>query len=282
MFTTNNPTTDIYWQKIIDQTVDKQNITELFLCRVSAFTSLARPERSKIAKNFLLQTMSISEIDYKFAEKTAFVGSVLKFGAPQISAQRSDNQLHAVLYKIPYTTTAGENILHEISFFTANPQGELTYTHKFNLTELAANNKFITNTESLTRQLGDDVLHAPARSVVDFSTDPDSDLQTQIRLMKNALLETGGVGIAANQCADIANPLNIFLAGIDYNNPKHVLMASTRYPNALFLPLKICINPTNIQTSKETAPFPEGCLRFEGFFAHRLVDLEISVLAIKT
>ncbi len=121
----------------------------------------------------------------------------------------------------------------------------------------------MTSKENL-RQLGDPVLAKAGKVVNEFTQESKNELRKQIEIAKKTLTATGGVGIAANQCADIAEPLRFALVGIDYTNPEHATKALERYPNANFLQMIVCINPIVVSASEEEVPFLEGCLSFRG------------------
>lgn len=108
------------------------------------------------------------------------------------------------------------------------------------------------------RCFGDAVLCAPTQKV-DFTQRPD--LQGIITKMKATHRDKGGVGIAANQCADIAPPApSIIIVGVmdEITRSK----AQLRYPNIEIPDAKVMINPIIIERSPETyfPTYGEGCL----------------------
>ena len=172
----------------------------------------------------------------------------------KIQASRVGGDVNAIVYR-------GNN-LYEIAFFDKLESGQFIFNHKFDLAELynrfCANNHFDYN----IRQIGDVVLHRPARDVKEFSE--NRELKNQLEIMKRNLYITGGVGIAANQYAEIENPSKIILSGVNYDNSEHVIKAITRYQTALFPCMKVLINPVIIKLDKSLSEFTEGCLSVRG------------------
>ena len=254
-------------------------IRDTFLARVAAAFCLPDPLLKKSAKDFLLRTMTIAEADYNFKSKQAFMETIASVQEPIIIAERSDAELSAIVYKMPYTLhgQADEKCMHEISFFNHDKK----FTHKYDLTALA-NQTTIPKT-LMINQLGHPVLHTKAQTITDFSS---PEIQKQIEILKRALYATGGAGIAANQCIDITKPLNIILAGIDYSNPEHTAKAIERY-STLFLPMDCYLNARIIAQSDEQVPFNEGCLSVQGpgrgeIWRSKTVTIEYEDLTGKT
>lgn len=111
-----------------------------------------------------------------------------------------------------------------------------------------------------TRQINDPILHK-IPFTVDFSDATHQKiLENSLKHMRSNLYRFNGVGIAANQCAEIPNPPQLCIVGT--NQPGD---ASKRYPN-LEIPSEIVmINPQI--TAKSEAYFPkngEGCLSVQG------------------
>ncbi len=169
-------------------------------------------------------------------------------------ASRISDDVNAIVYK--------GNQLHEIAFFNKSGIGQFEFTHKFNLTELYARFCVNNNVDYDIRQMGDAVLHRAACDVKKFSN--NAELEKQLSILKKNLYVTGGVGIAANQCVGIENPLKIILSGVDYDNPEHVVKAITRYQTTLFPRMKILINPVIVELDTELSEFSEGCLSVRG------------------
>lgn len=255
---------DTYWERVKNNGV-VLSIEDLLLMRVSAFKFITSDDEIKrnTARKFLLASMTQSEKEYDFSTKEAFVKNVDSWEQPEILAQRNDD-INAIVYKIPYHVKGIRLTLHEIAFFIKDRDQHLKYTHKYNLSELSEKYCAAKTNGTHIRQIGDPVLHQEALQVVDFSESGQSQINSQVELLKEVLFKTGGVGIAANQCLQLERPLKIILSGVDYQNPEHVVKAVSRYPSALFPQMRICINPTITSVSKETEDFAEGCLSVQG------------------
>lgn len=106
------------------------------------------------------------------------------------------------------------------------------------------------------RCFGDDILFTPTHPV-DFS-DPEK-IQAQIDIMLTTLYRLGGVGIAANQCAEISAPVpSIIIAGT--SNPESRAKAQARYPDKAIPAAEVYINPIILEYSAEIYFPGEGCL----------------------
>ncbi len=121
--------------------------------------------------------------------------------------------------------------------------------------------KIITSKNIAIRQIGDDVLHTPVK-LASFS-DRDKIL-TCYEIMLNIQEKLGGVGIAANQCKDIVEPIQMVFIGTD--DPETRVAASKRYPNSDIPNFMVLINPRIIEFSHDTyyPAFGEGCLSVVG------------------
>jgi peptide deformylase len=181
----------------------------------------------------------------------------------EILAERDEPDLHAIVFKID-SLPPGNQRLHAIAFFNKDEQQNYAFSHWYNLSELAMQYCTVNQAVLHIRQLGDAVLHQEAAEVTDFSKKNLASINSQLEIMKEVLYVTGGVGIAANQCLNIAKPFKIVLAGVDYTNPEHTVKAITRYPTALFPQLKVYLNPVITEFSSELGIFPEGCLSMQG------------------
>jgi peptide deformylase len=125
------------------------------------------------------------------------------------------------------------------------------------------------------RSFGDAVLFTPTQSV-NFTA--EEELQNNISKMMSTLHDQGGVGIAANQCANIPAPApSIIIAGPV--NAQIRINAQARYPNGVVPDPEVFINPTILERSPETHFPGEGCLSipcpFRGRVArHRWILLQ--------
>ncbi len=106
------------------------------------------------------------------------------------------------------------------------------------------------------RSFGDQVLFTPTQPVQFLD---EEHIAEKIQTMMKVLFEYGGVGVAANQCAEILAPApSIMIAGV--NNPESLLRAQARYPDRLIPEAQVYINPTILQRSLETYFPGEGCI----------------------
>lgn len=121
--------------------------------------------------------------------------------------------------------------------------------------------ELITSKNITIRQIGDDVLHTPVK-LASFS-DRDRILSCY-EIMLNIQGKLGGAGIAANQCKDIEDPIQMIFIGTD--DPDARAAASRRYPNSDIPNFTVLINPKIIEVSQEMyyPSFGEGCLSVVG------------------
>ncbi len=107
------------------------------------------------------------------------------------------------------------------------------------------------------RQIGDEVLHKTPKKF-QFDKDKTTDLAEQLSEMRHVLYSTGGVGVAANQCADIADPYQIIIVG--NNDPISRENGHKRYPDREVPYEIVMINP-QIHAYAGVPYYPgEGCL----------------------
>lgn len=125
--------------------------------------------------------------------------------------------------------------------------------------------KFIDQKAPVIRVIGDPILQHEG---ILFPNDPTpeqlKELKEQIKIAKEALIETGGGGIAANQCAGLENPYQFTIVGVFNDDPTHVANVGRRYPGVQFPDATIMINPKVLKSSEETMTFPHACLSVPG------------------
>lgn len=118
-------------------------------------------------------------------------------------------------------------------------------------------------------QLGDPVLRFPAEPF-DGQLD-DSELAELLAVMRKAMHDAPGVGLAAPQ---LGIPLRIAVIEDVMPQPDDIARHRERPP----LPYFAVINPTYTPVGRRTSSFFEGCLSFNGWQAvverHRTVQLE--------
>jgi len=173
-------------------------------------------------------------------------------------ASRLDEKLNAVFFRVTPSLEDMSQSRHVLALFAGSgDKSELKLTHELDMDALWRDFCVPARQIPEIRQLGDAVLHHEASPVLNVN---DPVVSEQIQIMKEDLIATGGVGIAANQCARIKKPLSIVLSGVDYTSSEHVAKVMKRYPSAFFPPMMICINPEIIHQSEEKEFFAEGCL----------------------
>lgn len=117
-------------------------------------------------------------------------------------------------------------------------------------------------TDIYIRQLGDKILHAIPRWV-DFKHDA-SKIAIDKAIMFEQLNLTGGVGIAANQCSQIINPLQMMIVGVADSELRELI--KQRYPGEIVPEPELFFNPKILEYNGESY-FPingEGCLSVFG------------------
>lgn len=111
------------------------------------------------------------------------------------------------------------------------------------------------------RIIGDDILHQPG---ILFPKNPSNQetlsLYQQIEIAKHRLIESGGGGIAANQCQEIKAPYQFAIVGVFKNEPLHVTVVNFRYPGNDFPDAMVMLNPIIIAKSRQNYRFFHGCL----------------------
>lgn len=120
---------------------------------------------------------------------------------------------------------------------------------------------FISQTTPLIRVIGDPILQKPGILFPEYATqEQQQELAEQIALAKSVLIQTGGAGIAANQCAAIARPYRFTIVGVFHDIPEHASGVERRYPGTRFPQAMIMVNPVISAVSKETQHFNHACL----------------------
>lgn len=245
------------WKLVLENNVDETDVEELLLARLSALTRLYEVDEAerRISMDFLKRTAVSHDFNYDAYRNLS------RYKTPIITAKRISDDVNALVYKIQ-----GESCdeLHEIALFEKLPDGRYVFSRKEDLSALYREYCSEVQVDNDIRQIGDPVLHAEARDVLDFSDDGRGEIENQLNVLKLNLIKTGGVGIAANQCGEIEAPWKIILSGVDYHSPEHIIKAVTRYQTALFPSMKVLINPVIVDQDEEMSEFTEGCLSVRG------------------
>ena len=159
-----------------------------------------------------------------------------------------------------YTNISGQFVEYKLRFTTIDDIEQTIHRHSLHQTH-EGKCCFISQFSPLIRVIGDSVLHEPG---IIFPQDPSEtqilDLEKQIEHAKSVLIQTGGAGIAANQCAGINSPYRFTIVGVFYDIPEHVSGLEKRYPGTKFPAARIMVNPTIINYSEATQSFNHACL----------------------
>jgi len=120
---------------------------------------------------------------------------------------------------------------------------------------------FVSQSTPLIRVIGDPVLHQPGLLFPQHpSHEEKTALAAQIEHAKSVLIQTGGAGIAANQCAKLERPYRFTIVGVFYDIQEHAAGVARRYPNAKFPQAIIMVNPVITAVSQEKQQFNHACL----------------------
>lgn len=115
------------------------------------------------------------------------------------------------------------------------------------------------------RIIGDAVLHKAGQCFPEQPTPEEhAELQRQNEIATALLIDSGGAGIAANQCAAIAKPYQLIIVGVYHQHPTHSPMVEKRYPGVDFPEALVMVNPKIVASSQETTAFYHACLSVPG------------------
>lgn len=159
-----------------------------------------------------------------------------------------------------YTNITGSYLEYSFSYTTRDDHKQTLHFHaRYEKKQNCC--YFVSQTAPLIRVIGDPILQQPG---ILFPQEPTIDetreLAAQIEHAKSVLIQTGGAGIAANQCAAIKKPYRFTIVGVFYDTPEHVMGVEKRYPGTKFPPAMIMLNPVITTMSKETQSFNHACL----------------------
>jgi peptide deformylase len=159
-----------------------------------------------------------------------------------------------------YSNIAGQFVEYKLRVTTTDDIEQTIHRHSLYQTQ-EGKCCFVSQFSPLIRVIGDPVLHEPG---IVFPQDPSEtqrlELAKQIEHAKSVLIQTGGAGIAANQCAGIDAPYRFTIVGVFYDIPDHVSGLEKRYPGTRFPPARIMVNPTILNNSEATQSFNHACL----------------------
>lgn len=216
--------------------------------------------KARLTATWLLQSedpMIVKQAEM-FLEKTSLFKKEDLFRLKDFSLQvKTWDKVHVCS---TYTNAAGIFLEYKLSFTTLNNIRKTMHFHAcYQINKQAC--YFVSQTSPLIRVIGDPVLHKPGKL---FPNNPTiaqfQELEKQIEHAKTVLIQTGGAGIAANQCAWIEDPYCFTIVGVFYEIPEHVTGVNKRYPNTSFPAARIILNPEITYLSKETQHFNHACL----------------------
>lgn len=159
-----------------------------------------------------------------------------------------------------YTNITGTFLEYKLSFTTRDDSKKNMHCHaRYDIKEKLA--YFVSQTAPLIRVTGDPVLQKPGILFPENATVAQrQELADQIEHAKSLLIQTGGAGIAANQCAAIDKPYRFTIVGVFHNIAEHALGVQRRYPGTQFPEAMIMVNPVITTRSKATQNFNHACL----------------------
>ncbi|RUQ85151.1 peptide deformylase [Legionella septentrionalis] len=232
--------------KILEPSYYPKNPLETLKSRLTAVWLLQDPNKDIVeqAESFILKTSKFKVEDLSRLQ--------------QLSARiKSWDELQICS---AYTNIAGTFLEYKLSFTTLDQSKQTMHYHASYETKNQSCT-FIYQTSPLIRVTGDPILQRPGML---FPFEPTlserQKLEAQIELAKSVLIQTGGAGIAANQCAGIANPYCFTIVGVFWDIPEHVKGVERRYPGTKFPQAMVMVNPVITAVSKETQNFNHACL----------------------
>ncbi|CAM2960291.1 peptide deformylase [Legionella worsleiensis] len=215
----------------------KARLTAAWLLQSSDFETVRQ------AKTFILKTSLFKEDDLLRLEQLA--SQVQSWDELQICSTYTNTQGIFLEYKLLVTTEEYKQELHFHAQYKT-------------LDKICC---FVSQTTPLIRVTGDPILQKPGIYFPDHATlEQQEELTKQIEHAKSVLIQTGGAGIAANQCAAIQNPYRFTIVGVFHDIPEHTSGVAQRYPGTKFPQAMVMVNPIITAVSKETQKFNHACL----------------------
>lgn len=195
------------------------------------------------AKAFILKTSLFGKHDLSRVEKLA-------------SQIQSWDELHICS---TYTNTQGIFLEYILLVTLKEQKQELHFHAQYKTQDKICS--FVSQTTPLIRVTGDPILQKPGTPFPEHpSSEQQEELAKQIEHAKSVLIQTGGAGIAANQCAAIQNPYRFTIVGVFHDIIEHATGVAKRYPGTKFPQAMIMVNPIITNVSKETQKFNHACL----------------------
>jgi len=231
--------------KVLDASYYPSHPLETLKARLTATWLLQNSDLDIVrqAKEFLLKTSVFKEHDLFRLEQLA--SRVQSWDVLQICSSYTNTQGIFLEYKLLITSNE-------------HPQ-ELHFHARFEILDEVC--CYVSQTTPLIRVTGDPILQRPGIYFPEHATlEQQEELNKQIEHAKSVLIQTGGAGIAANQCAAIPNPYRFTIVGMFHDNLEHASGVAKRYPGTKFPQAMIMVNPIIKIVSKETQKFNHACL----------------------
>lgn len=232
-------------EQVLDSSYIPQNPLETLKAHITALWLLQSEDSSKVkqAKAFL----KISSFNEQ--QLTSF--------EHYPSEIRTWDELHICS---TYTNINGTFLEYKLTYTTLDNQQKTEHIHaRFTMNEALC--YLVSQSAPLIRVSGDPILQKPGILFPEQPTvEQQKELMMQIEHARAVLIQTGGAGIAANQCAEIKNPYRFTIVGVFHENPEHAIGVAKRYPGTPFPQAMIMVNPLVTGISQETQPFNHACL----------------------
>ncbi|MFA5959691.1 MAG: peptide deformylase [Tatlockia sp.] len=158
-----------------------------------------------------------------------------------------------------YTNTQGIFLEYKLLVTSKEHKQELHFHTRYKTLDKIC--CFVSQTPPLIRVTGDPILQKPGIYFPEHAiSEQQEELTKQIEHAKSVLIQTGGAGIAANQCAAIQNPYRFTIVGVFHDILEHATGVTKRYPGTKFPQAMVMVNPIITAVSKETQKFNHACL----------------------
>lgn len=234
---------DDHSNKILDSNYYPKTPTESLLSRLTAIWMLEDANRKEQAMSYLKKTScdSCADIDklIELAVKTT------EWNELKLCSTYTNFAGPFVEYQLLLTSNETPSVVHQHALFSI--QNDRC--------------SFVRESAPMIRVIGDPILHEPGRLFPrDYTDSQHQELMRQITIAKRILIQTGGGGIAANQCAPIDAPYQFAIVGVFHESIEHMAGLRKRYPNVEFPQAMIMINPVILSVSEKKQHFKHACL----------------------
>ncbi|MDI1353146.1 MAG: peptide deformylase [bacterium] len=216
--------------------------------------------KARLTAVWLFQAQDVDIVNQAkaFIQKTSFFKQEDLARLEQFASQiKSFDELHLCS---SYTNIVGMFLEYKLSFTTLDERKQTVHFHaRYEIQEQIC--CFISQTAPLIRVTGDPILQKPGILFPkDATPEQQQELSKQIEHAKSVLIQTGGAGIAANQCAAIEKPYRFTIVGVFHDIQEHATGVARRYPSTKFPQAMVMVNPEITAVSNETQKFNHACL----------------------